>query len=54
MTEGKSFPDNSLILVAPAKVVREIKPEDAEKFAAGARHYVERGQRFKRELKRID
>jgi carbonic anhydrase/acetyltransferase-like protein (isoleucine patch superfamily) len=46
VTEGKKFSDNSLILGAPAKVVRELTPEErgnirkiAENYAARAEHY---------------
>jgi carbonic anhydrase/acetyltransferase-like protein (isoleucine patch superfamily) len=46
VTEGKAFPDNSLILGAPAKVIRELTAEEranmrkiAENYAARAAHY---------------
>jgi carbonic anhydrase/acetyltransferase-like protein (isoleucine patch superfamily) len=53
VTEGKAFPDNSLILGAPAKVVREISPEQAERLRHGALHYVENAQRHRTMLKKI-
>lgn len=54
VTEGKEFPDNSLILGAPAKVARTLSESDIAKLKASAANYVARGQLFKRELKRID
>ena len=53
VTEGKEFPDNSLIIGAPAKVVREISPEQIERMRAGAAHYVHNAQRHRDQLKRI-
>lgn len=53
VTEGKEFPDNSLILGAPAKVVREIGPEQIARIRRGTAHYVQNAQRHKAGLKRI-
>jgi carbonic anhydrase/acetyltransferase-like protein (isoleucine patch superfamily) len=53
VTEGKEFPDNSLILGAPAKVVREISPEQAARIRAGAAHYVDNARRHRTGLKKI-
>jgi carbonic anhydrase/acetyltransferase-like protein (isoleucine patch superfamily) len=52
--EGANFPDNSLIIGAPAKVVRELSPEAVEGLRKNAQGYVERGRRHARELERID
>jgi carbonic anhydrase/acetyltransferase-like protein (isoleucine patch superfamily) len=54
VTEGKSFPDGVLILGAPARVVRELSPEQIAGMQHGAAHYVENAKRFRSELKRID
>ncbi|MFY0989900.1 gamma carbonic anhydrase family protein [Halomonas sp. C05BenzN] len=51
--EGASFPDKSLIVGAPARVVRELSAEAIEGLKRNARGYVERGARHARELKRI-
>jgi carbonic anhydrase/acetyltransferase-like protein (isoleucine patch superfamily) len=51
VTEGKKFPDNVVIMGAPAKVVREITAEDRVALRANAERYVERAKRYKRELK---
>ena len=53
ITEGKEIPDNSLVMGAPGKVVREVSPEQALVMAAGAHHYVENWKRYRRELKPI-
>ncbi|MDE2080300.1 MAG: gamma carbonic anhydrase family protein [Burkholderiales bacterium] len=53
VTEGKVFPDHVLILGAPAKVVREITPEQAERMRHGALHYVENAVRYRQQLRRI-
>jgi carbonic anhydrase/acetyltransferase-like protein (isoleucine patch superfamily) len=53
VTEGKEFPDNSLIIGAPAKVVRTLDEASAEKLRQTAQHYVENGRRFAKGLKKI-
>ncbi len=53
MTEGKTFPDRSMILGSPAKVVRELSEENASRLAMSAESYVKRGQNYKANLKRI-
>lgn len=53
VTEGKEFPDNSLIIGAPAKVVRTLDDAAARKLAQNAAHYVENARRFDKGLKKI-
>ena len=53
VTEGKEFPDNSLILGAPAKVVRTLSEQDVARIQLGTQTYVTRAQMFKSELKRV-
>lgn len=53
VTEGKVFPDNSLIIGAPAKVARSLLPEDIARMQANTSNYVRRGQEYKTALKRI-
>lgn len=53
VTEGKEFPDNSLILGAPAKVVRTLDEAAAERLRESAEHYVDNARRFARGLKKI-
>ncbi len=50
VTEGKVFPDRSLILGAPAKVVRTLSDEDVANLRRNAANYVERRALFKSEL----
>jgi len=53
VTEGKSFPDRSVIFGSPAKVVRELNEENALRLAMSAESYVKRGKNYKANLKRI-
>jgi len=53
VTEGKEFPDNSLIVGAPAKAVRTLDAAAAERLRASALHYVANWRRFAAGLKRI-
>ena len=53
VTEGKEFPDNSMILGAPAKWVKELSPEQASRLKAAAAHYVHNAQRHRTQLKKI-
>jgi carbonic anhydrase/acetyltransferase-like protein (isoleucine patch superfamily) len=54
ITEGKEFPDNSLILGAPAKVARTLSDEEVARLAEISASYVQRAQDFRAKLKRID
>lgn len=53
ITEGKEIPDNSLVMGAPGKVVRELSPEQAARMAMGSAHYVENWKRYRRELSQV-
>lgn len=53
ITEGKEIPDNSLVMGAPGKVVRELSPEQAARMAMGSAHYVENWKRYRRELTQV-
>jgi carbonic anhydrase/acetyltransferase-like protein (isoleucine patch superfamily) len=48
--EGMQIPDNSLVMGVPAKVVREISPQQAMMLPLSAQHYVFHSQHFAREL----
>ncbi len=54
VTEGKIFPDNSLIVGSPAKVVRTLSPEAIAQMQSNTQHYVRRAQEYKTQLKRLD
>lgn len=49
--EGKEIPDNSLVMGAPGRVVREVSPAQLEMLAGSARSYVANWKRFARDLK---
>jgi carbonic anhydrase/acetyltransferase-like protein (isoleucine patch superfamily) len=53
VTEGKEFPDNSLIIGSPAKVVRTLDEATVKKINAIAQHYVDNARRFAKGLKKI-
>jgi carbonic anhydrase/acetyltransferase-like protein (isoleucine patch superfamily) len=53
ITEGKEFPENSLIIGAPARVIRALDSGQAEKAARPALSYQRNGPRFKKGLKKI-
>jgi carbonic anhydrase/acetyltransferase-like protein (isoleucine patch superfamily) len=53
VTEGKEFPDNSLIIGAPAKVVRTLDDAAAARLRQSAEHYVDNARRFAKGLKKI-
>ena len=53
VTEGKEFPDGVLIVGSPAKVVRELTPEQIERLKWSAAHYVENAVRHRSQVKRI-
>jgi len=54
VTEGKEFPDGSLIVGAPARAIRTLDEAAIENLRRSARNYVANWQRFARDLKRLD
>ncbi|MCA2013573.1 gamma carbonic anhydrase family protein [Pararhodobacter sp. CCB-MM2] len=46
VTEGKDFPDNSLIVGAPAKAIRQLGPEAEDAIRQSADNYVANAARF--------
>ncbi len=54
VTENKEFPDYSLIVGSPAKVVRTFDSSVAEKLLGSARGYVQNGRRYAAGLKKIE
>ncbi len=53
ITEGKEFPDGSMILGSPAKVVRALTPEQIEGLRRSAGHYIDNAERYRKGLKKI-
>lgn len=47
LTQGKIFPPGSLILGSPAKISRELKPEEIEANRRSAEGYVQKASAFK-------
>ncbi|MFV3131918.1 gamma carbonic anhydrase family protein [Niveispirillum sp. KHB5.9] len=50
VTENKIFPDNSLLMGSPAKLIRVLSDDEARKLALSAEHYVANWKRFRAEL----
>jgi carbonic anhydrase/acetyltransferase-like protein (isoleucine patch superfamily) len=53
ITEGKIFPDGSLIVGSPARVARSLTDAEIERIASSARHYMELAQLFRKELRQV-
>jgi carbonic anhydrase/acetyltransferase-like protein (isoleucine patch superfamily) len=53
VTEGKSFPDGSLIIGSPARLSRPLTPEELARMAGTAQRYVERAALYRRTLTTI-
>jgi carbonic anhydrase/acetyltransferase-like protein (isoleucine patch superfamily) len=53
VTEGKEFPDGVLIVGSPAKVVRELTPEQIARLRLSAAHYVQNARRHAHGLKKL-
>jgi carbonic anhydrase/acetyltransferase-like protein (isoleucine patch superfamily) len=53
VTERKVFPDRSLILGAPARVVRELSDDDVANLLKSAASYVERRAQFLTNLRQL-
>ncbi len=53
VTEGKNFPDNVLILGAPAKAIRELEPGERDKLLEIAARYSARGEYYRSYLQPV-
>src|SRR5690348_2465877 len=53
ITESKQFQPGSLIVGAPARVVRQVSEEERRLLRASAAHYAEKAQRYAAELKKL-
>lgn len=53
VTEGKEFPDYSLIIGSPARVVKTLDEAAIRKFQDIAGHYVENAERYRRTFRKI-
>lgn len=53
VTEGKEFADGSMIVGSPARVIRQLTPEQVAGLKQSAQHYVENARRFRKGLHKI-
>ena len=53
VTEGKEFPDGSLIVGSPAVAVRSLSAAQIERVNLAATHYVDNAKRFRAGLTRV-
>ncbi len=53
VTEGKQFPDRSLIVGTPAKAVRQLTDDEVAMLTWSAQHYVDNWKRFAKGLKLV-
>jgi carbonic anhydrase/acetyltransferase-like protein (isoleucine patch superfamily) len=51
--EGKEYPDGVLLIGQPARVARELTPEQIGRLTHSAAHYVRNWRRFRRDLKPV-
>jgi carbonic anhydrase/acetyltransferase-like protein (isoleucine patch superfamily) len=51
VTEGKAFPEGSLIIGAPARLARPLSGEELARMAGTAQRYVARAQLYRRALR---
>jgi carbonic anhydrase/acetyltransferase-like protein (isoleucine patch superfamily) len=50
VTEGMEVPDGSMVLGVPAKIKKELTPEEQAIPSLNAHHYIENYKRYKAEL----
>ena len=53
VTEGKEFPDGSVIMGSPAKVVRSLSPEQIQGLRMTAAHYIDNAKRYQASFHKI-
>jgi carbonic anhydrase/acetyltransferase-like protein (isoleucine patch superfamily) len=53
VTEGKEFPDGTMILGSPAKAVKQLSQAQIDGLAQTAEHYVGNARRYRLGLKKI-
>ena len=53
VTEGKVFPDGSVIMGSPAKLVRTLSPEQMQALRITAQHYIDNAKRYQTSFHKI-
>src|SRR6218665_858265 len=53
VSEGREFPDGSMIIGCPAQAVRALTPEQIEGLRQSAQHYIDNARRFQSSLHAI-
>ena len=53
VTEGKVFPDGSVIMGSPAKLVRTLSPEQMQALRTTAQHYIDNAKRYQTSFHKI-
>ena len=53
VTEGKIFPDRSLVMGSPGRIVRSLTDAEVTLLHESAQHYVRNGERYLRELRAV-
>src|SRR6202049_962842 len=53
ITEGKEFPEHSLIIGAPARVIRTLDPAQVAEIGSTVKCYVANGARYRRGLRKV-
>ena len=51
VTEGKEIPEGSLVMGAPAKVIRALDADTRQRLLSSAAHYVDNARRFAKGLR---
>jgi carbonic anhydrase/acetyltransferase-like protein (isoleucine patch superfamily) len=53
VTQGKEYPDGSLIVGAPARLARALRPDEIAGLRRSAEHYVANARRYRAGLSRL-
>jgi len=53
ITEGKEYPENTLIMGSPAKSIRQLREAEIMMINMSSEHYVENGKRFMSSLSSV-
>jgi carbonic anhydrase/acetyltransferase-like protein (isoleucine patch superfamily) len=54
ITEGKEIPDNSMVIGAPGRVIRQLTEPQLALLKMSSEVYVKNFQRFRESLKKLD